>query len=95
MWLPLLVKNFGEVYELNIIEHNIETFSNNFTRFLLISKDKDFSTSFNKATLCFSVKHDVGSLAEALSCIAKNEMNLTKIQSFPKNWKILGILFLC
>ena len=26
----------------------------------------------------------MGSLAEALSCIAKNEMNLTKIQSFPK-----------
>ena len=77
-------KTAAKIYGLKIIKANIETFSNNFTRFLLIQKDKDFSTSCNKATLCFSVKHDVGSLAGALTCLAKNDMNLTKIQSFPK-----------
>ena len=82
-----------------IIEPNIETFSNNFTRFLLISKEKEFSTASNKATLCFSVNHDIGSLSKALSCLAENRINLTKIQSFPemgKTWEYffyIDILF--
>ena len=76
-----------------------ETFSNNFTRFLLISKEKEFSTASNKATLCFSVNHDIGSLSKALSCLAENKINLTKIQSFPemgKTWEYffyIDILF--
>lgn len=80
----------AHIYELDIIEHNIETFSNNFTRFLLISKEKEFSKASNKATICFSVKHNIGSLSEALACLAVNKINLTKIQSFPemgKTWE--------
>ena len=83
-------KTAARIYGLDIIEANIETFSNNFTRFLLISKEKEFSMSSNKATLCFSVKHDIGSLSEALACLAANKINLTKIQSFPemgKTWE--------
>ena len=83
-------KTAAQIYGLDIIEANIETFSNNFTRFLLISKEKEFSISSNKATLCFSVKHDIGSLSKALACLAANKVNLTKIQSFPemgKTWE--------
>ena len=83
-------KTAARIYGLDIIEANIETFSNNFTRFLLISKEKEFSMSSNKATLCFSVKHDIGSLSKALACLAANKVNLTKIQSFPemgKTWE--------
>ena len=83
-------KTAARIYGLDIIEANIETFSNNFTRFLLISKEKKFSMSSNKATLCFSVKHDIGSLSKALACLAANKINLTKIQSFPemgKTWE--------
>lgn len=83
-------KTAARIYGLDIIEANIETFSNNFTRFLLISKEKEFAMSSNKATLCFSVKHDIGSLSKALACLAANKVNLTKIQSFPemgKTWE--------
>lgn len=92
-------KTAARIYDLDIIEPNIETFSNNFTRFLLISKEKEFSTASNKATLCFSVNHDIGSLSKALSCLAENRINLTKIQSFPemgKTWEYffyIDILF--
>ena len=83
-------KTAARIYGLDIIEANIETFSNNFTRFLLISKEKEFSMYSNKATLCFSVKHNIGSLSKALACLAANKVNLTKIQSFPemgKTWE--------
>lgn len=72
-------KKFG----LNVLAKNIETNTNNFTRFVVLGKIPDESSSNNKATLMFSLNHEQGSLATVLNHFAKHQVNLTKIQSVP------------
>lgn len=72
-------KKFG----LNILEKRIETNKKNFTRFLVLTKRKENGGESNKASLCFEVANEVGSLAEALMTFKNNNINLTKIQSIP------------
>lgn len=72
-------KKFG----LEIIDKRIETNKKNFTRFLILGKRGDAQTDSNKASLCFEVAHEVGSLADALMIFKNNNINLTKIQSIP------------
>lgn len=72
-------KKFG----LQILEKRIETNKKNFTRFLVLTKGRETTKDSNKASLCFEVANEVGSLAEALMTLKKNEINLTKIQSIP------------
>jgi Prephenate dehydratase len=72
-------KKFG----LQILEKRIETHKKNFTRFLILSKRVVPSAESNKASLCFEVANEVGSLADALMTFKQNQINLSKIQSIP------------
>ena len=72
-------KKFG----LDVIARHIETHKKNFTRFLLLTKKKNGTRGTNKASLCFEVANQVGSLADALLIFKKNRINLSKIQSVP------------
>ncbi len=72
-------KKFG----LQILEKRIETHKKNFTRFLVLSKKSKAITEANKASLCFEVANEVGSLADALMTFKENGINLSKIQSIP------------
>lgn len=72
-------KKFG----LQILERRIETHKKNFTRFLILAKKSKIVTETNKASLCFEVANEVGSLADALMTFKENGINLTKIQSIP------------
>lgn len=70
-------------YGLQILERRIETHKKNFTRFLILTKRGNGKTECNKASLCFEVANEVGSLADALMTFKNNSINLTKIQSIP------------
>jgi prephenate dehydratase len=74
-------KKFG----LQILEKRIETHKKNFTRFLVLTKPKRSNGKIesNKASMCFEVANEVGSLADALMVFKNNSINLTKIQSIP------------
>lgn len=72
-------KKFG----LRILEKRIETHKKNFTRFLVLTKRTNNGVDSNKASMCFEVANEVGSLAEALMTFKNNNINLTKIQSIP------------
>lgn len=72
-------KKFG----LQILEKRIETNKKNFTRFLILAKGRQTTHDSNKASLCFEVANEVGSLAETLMTLKNNLINLTKIQSIP------------
>ncbi|WP_432712849.1 prephenate dehydratase [Pedobacter sp.] len=73
----------AELYGLNIIERRIESNKKNFTRFLILKKDKTEEVHVNKASICFQVSNHVGALAKVLNIFAENNVNLTKIQSMP------------
>jgi prephenate dehydratase len=72
-------KKFG----LQILEKRIETNKKNFTRFLILTKGRQTVKEANKASLCFEVANEVGSLAESLMTLKNNQINLSKIQSIP------------
>lgn len=74
----------AELYGLNVLDTGIETNKKNYTRFWILSKHGNPTEGTNKASVCFEVGHFYGSLATVLNTFAKNEINLTKIQSVPK-----------
>ncbi len=77
------------IYNLSIIKKEIEADKQNFTRFLIISGNRNNTDSDNtdagsdKAMVCFSLPHKVGSLSQVLSVLAFYQISLTKIQSLP------------
>jgi prephenate dehydratase len=70
-------------YGLQILERRIETHKKNFTRFLILTKRANGQAESNKASLSFEVANEVGSLADALTTLKNNSINLSKIQSIP------------
>jgi prephenate dehydratase len=83
----------AEKYGLEILNSSIETNKMNYTRFLILTdKDEtiDFAEPINKASLQFSLAHEIGSLAKILSIFSYFNINLSKIQSLPivgKEWE--------
>lgn len=72
------------IYGMEILEASIETNKQNYTRFLILSKTEVAKTKdTDKASIYFSLDNIKGSLAKVLELIAKNDINLTKLQSFP------------
>ena len=72
------------LYGLEIIASGIETYKQNYTRFLVVGSKTRGKKNGNKASLCFSLKHQPGSLAGVLARLAEMKINLTKIQSVPR-----------
>jgi len=74
----------AELYGLEILEKRIESNKKNYTRFLILRKDKtDDLPKINKASIVFQTNNQVGSLSKVLTIFAEQELNLSKIQSMP------------
>ncbi len=77
---------------LQILANGINSFKDNFTRFILISKSsvKVPEKIPAKTSLLLVTKQQAGSLAECLSIISHSNINMTKIESRPitnKPWQ--------
>ena len=74
----------AEIYGLEIISESIETYKQNFTRFLIFDDSLQVDKiKINKASMCFTLPHTPGSLAHILTILSFYDMNLTRIQSLP------------
>lgn len=75
----------AEIYNLDILEKNIQTIKNNETRFVIISSKDSLNSTVakNKASFKIILNHSNGSLAKVLNIFSENNLNLTKIQSIP------------
>ena len=75
----------AELYDLNILATSIQTMKNNYTRFLVLQKQKPQADipGATRASICFQTDHSKGSLAKVLTTIAAADINLSKLQSFP------------
>src|SRR5574338_74233 len=74
-------KRAAEIYSVPIIAEGIEDNTNNYTRFLVLSKAK--VQNGNKTSIIFSVKHEAGALFNILNEFNEYKINLTKIESRP------------
>lgn len=74
----------AETYGLEILAQNVETNKENYTRFLVVeNKHKLGQNGSNKTSLRFSLSHETGCLATALTSFSNHSINLSKIQSVP------------
>ncbi len=73
----------AEIYGLKVIEANINKSGENSTRFAVLSKVKATSPQLTSTVLMFTVKHEAGSLANAIGIIGKYGYNMTALRSRP------------
>ncbi|MBR4960643.1 MAG: bifunctional chorismate mutase/prephenate dehydratase, partial [Clostridia bacterium] len=73
----------AEIYGLKVLEANINKSGENTTRFAVVSKVRAASPSLANSVLMFTVKHEAGSLANAIGIIGKYGYNMTALRSRP------------
>lgn len=83
-------KRVASIYNLEIIKENINNQTENFTRFIVISKELDENLKADKVSVVFSLDDEAGTLYKLLSHFAENNINMIKIESRPMKhgpWK--------
>ncbi len=79
-------------YSLNTLASSIEDSSSNTTRFLVIGKNINEKSGFDKTSVMFSPQEEVGSLYNCLKFFYDNSINLSMIESRPNKkspWKYI------
>ena len=84
----------AELYNLEVLESNIQDMDNNQTRFVVLSKENHKITGKDKTSIIFSIYEDrPGGLYNVLGFFEKNDINLTKIESRPSKKGLGKYLF--
>lgn len=89
----------AKIYDLKILQENIESIPENTTRFFLVKKRGvffDFENKIkhkNKSTISFETKNIPGALYKSLGALATHNLNLTKIESRPNHKKKFSYTF--
>lgn len=82
----------AQVFGLEILRSDIQDYSDNITRFLLISRITEPDAPADKTTVVFSLANEPGALFKALSVFALRDIDLTKVESRPirgRPWEYL------
>lgn len=83
-------KKAAELYGLEIIAPSINYNSNNYTRFVIITKKPQVVPDADKITLIVAVKHETGSLYKMLASFYHTGLNMMNLESRPmegKSWE--------
>ena len=83
----------GQTYKLTAIAERIEDYHHNFTRFLVIGKNKVGRTGKDRTSLLLSLKDEPGILYRALEPFSRKGLNMSKIESRPLKRKAWEYLF--
>lgn len=85
----------AEIYELEILQEEIEDAPFNYTRFFVLGDEDAPRAQRSKTSLIFTARHLPGSLYQCLGEFAERNINLTKIESRPRRnrpWQYLFYL---
>jgi chorismate mutase / prephenate dehydratase len=83
----------AEKYHLQIIERDIQDFTENATRFLVLGRQCGPATGRDRTSLMFSIADQVGALYGALEPFRRYKLNMTKIESRPSKRKAWEYFF--
>ena len=89
-------KRAAEIFDLNILEQNIQDKKNNVTRFVTLSNEKINRNSHNKVSIAFAFDQTdaPGLLFGVFKSFADRNINLSKIESRPTGDGIGKYIFL-
>jgi len=77
-------KKAAEIYGLEIVAEDIQSFKDNYTRFIILkATPQDLLNAPTKASLKITIKNEKGGLAKLLTTLADHDLDLSKIQSIP------------
>lgn len=88
-------KRSADIYGLNILAENINSNTNNTTRFVVVSPRMELREGRDKVSTCFCVPHQSGSLHEILTIFAVHGLNMVRLESRPiqgKSWEYMFFL---
>ena len=76
-------RNCADLYDLGILDGNIQDNDSNYTRFICISKDLRIYAPANRISIMMTLPHESGSLNRVLNKFSTLGLNLTKLESRP------------
>ena len=79
----------AEMYDVPVIERNINDEINNQTRFILLGKFMSPQTGYDKTSITFSTENKAGALNKILTILEQHNINMSYIDSRPSK-KELG-----
>jgi len=83
----------AEKYHLKIIERDIQDFTDNATRFLVLGRQCGPATGRDRTSLMVSIADEVGALYRVLALFWRHKLSMTKIESRPSKRKAWEYFF--
>lgn len=80
----------AKLYGLKVLNPQLNVADNNTTRFVIVSKKKEYVRDANKVSISFALSHECGTLYNILAHFIFNNVNMTSIESIPltgKQWE--------
>lgn len=74
----------GQLYQLDILDTRIEDVEHNYTRFFVIGDEDPEPGDYNKTSVVFATRNHPSALYNCLGEFARQNINLTKIESRPR-----------
>ena len=77
----------SQIYKIPIVADSIMDNPNNITRFLVIGNQSAQKSGNDRTSILFGINDEVGALCQILSTLESNQINMSKIDSFPSQHK--------
>lgn len=83
----------AKLYGLEVIASNIQDASNNYTRFVCVTRDDVYYRGADRASFVLTTPHDAGALYRVLSCFVALGINMLKLESRPIPGRAFEFMF--